>query len=103
MLIKLVGLLKQHCVDVMSKKRCELKPICDCEHCEAIRKQQRAAEKRWARKLRQQHQVKTYWYYIFWGIMSGAVVSGQLFVGIGYRMMVESIDSFTTSVAIKGE
>ena len=31
-------------------------------------------------------------YYTFWGIMTLAVVTGQLYVGIGYRNMTDSID-----------
>ena len=31
-------------------------------------------------------------YYTFWGVMTLAVVTGQLYVGIGYRNMTTSID-----------
>ena len=31
-------------------------------------------------------------YYTFWGIMTLAVVTGQLYVGLGYRNMTNSID-----------
>ncbi len=34
---------------------------------------------------------KTNRYYTFWGIMTIAVVIGQLYVGIGYRMMTDSV------------
>ena len=34
---------------------------------------------------------KTQWYYTFWGIMSIAVVLGQIYVGLGYRLMSKSI------------
>ena len=34
---------------------------------------------------------KTNKYYTFWGIMTVAVVLGQIYVGIGYRIMAESI------------
>ena len=34
---------------------------------------------------------KTNKYYTFWGIMTLAVVIGQLYVGIGYREMTDSI------------
>jgi hypothetical protein len=37
------------------------------------------------------HQVKSSWYYIFWGLMSASVVAGQIYVGTGYREMSESI------------
>ena len=35
--------------------------------------------------------IKTERYYLFWGIISAAVVLGQLYVGLGYRIMAESI------------
>ena len=34
---------------------------------------------------------KTNKYYTFWGIMTIAVVLGQIYVGLGYRIMAESI------------
>ena len=37
------------------------------------------------------HQIKSSWYYIFWGLMSESVVAGQLYVGSGYREMSETI------------
>jgi hypothetical protein len=37
------------------------------------------------KKLR--HQVKSRWYYIFWGIATVSVVSGQVYVGSGFRTM----------------
>lgn len=36
------------------------------------------------------HQVKSKWYYIFWGAMAVAVVGGQIYVGSGYREMAEA-------------
>ena len=35
-------------------------------------------------------QVKSRWYYIFWGIMAAAVCGGQIYVGLGYREMAEA-------------
>jgi hypothetical protein len=43
------------------------------------------------------HQVKSKWYYIFWGAMAIAVVGGQIYVGLGYRKMAEA----TKDVAIQ--
>ena len=43
-------------------------------------------------------QVKSNWYYVFWGIMACAVVSGQVFVGLGYRDMAEATKSTAISV-----
>jgi len=39
------------------------------------------------------HQVKSKWYYIFWGICTVSVVAGQLYVGTGYRIMAKSFNS----------
>ena len=36
------------------------------------------------------HQVKSKWYYIFWGSMAVAVVGGQVYVGLGYRQMAQA-------------
>jgi|TARA_B100001250_G_C19812282_1_gene796272 hypothetical protein len=44
------------------------------------------------------HQIKSYWYYIFWAIMTIAVVSGQIYVGYGYRTMSESVKELTNSI-----
>jgi len=44
------------------------------------------------------HQVKSKWYYIFWGVMAVAVVGGQLYVGSGYREMAEATKSAQISV-----
>jgi len=42
------------------------------------------------KKLR--HQVKSRWYYIFWGIATVSVVSGQVYVGSGFRTMSNSVN-----------
>jgi len=36
------------------------------------------------------HQIKSQWYYIFWGVCAVAVVGGQIYVGLGYREMAEA-------------
>ena len=41
---------------------------------------------------KQRHQVKSRWYYIFWGSATVAVCAGQIFVGSGFRRMAESLD-----------
>ena len=41
---------------------------------------------------KQRHQVKSRWYYIFWGTCTVAVCAGQWFVGSGFRRMSESVD-----------
>ena len=42
------------------------------------------------KKLRAQ--VKSRWYYIFWGTATVTVFVGQVFVGNGFRRMAESLD-----------
>ena len=44
-------------------------------------------------KLKMKHQVKSQWYYIFWGTATVAVVGGQIFVGTGFARMAESLDN----------
>ena len=48
------------------------------------------------KKLR--HQVKSRWYYIFWGIATVAVVLGQLYVGTGYRVLHQSVQELLGKV-----
>ena len=43
-------------------------------------------------KEKKRHQVKSLWYYIFWGTCTVAVCAGQLFVGNGFRRMAESFE-----------
>jgi|TARA_B100000073_G_scaffold301600_1_gene268623 hypothetical protein len=38
-------------------------------------------------------QIKSQWYYVFWGLATVAVVAGQVYVGNGYRQMSESVKS----------
>ncbi len=44
-------------------------------------------------KKKQRHQVKSRWYYIFWGTATLSVLAGQLYVGTGYRRMSNTIKS----------
>ena len=37
-------------------------------------------------------QVKSRFYYLFWGAMAGAVVGGQIYVGTSYRFMAKSMN-----------
>ncbi len=37
-------------------------------------------------KEKQKAQVKSKFYYIFWGVATASVLFGQLYVGSGYRM-----------------
>jgi hypothetical protein len=44
------------------------------------------------------HQVKSKFYYIFWGVMAVGVVGGQIYVGTGYREMAEASKSSSINV-----
>ena len=48
-------------------------------------------------KEKKRHQVKSQWFYIFWGTCTVAVCAGQLFVGNGFRRMAESFESVLDS------
>ena len=37
-------------------------------------------------KEKQRNQVKSKFYYLFWGLATVSVLAGQLYVGSGYRM-----------------
>ena len=41
---------------------------------------------------KKRHQVKSRWYYVFWGIATISVVAGQIYVGSGYHRMASKID-----------
>ena len=45
------------------------------------------------------HQLKSKWYYIFWGSMAVAVVVGQVYIGLGYREMANAFKSIQISVS----
>ena len=41
------------------------------------------------------HQVKSNKYYMFWGAATVAVILGQVYIGIGYRLMTQSVNDLT--------
>ena len=44
-------------------------------------------------------QMKSRWYYSFWGAATVAVVAGQIYVGSGYRALAKSLDRwFDTAI-----
>ncbi len=45
-------------------------------------------------------QVKSRWYYIFWGTATVAVVAGQIYVGSGYRQMSRSLNRIFESIEV---
>ena len=55
-------------------------------------------------KKKQRHQVKSRWYYIFWGTATVSVVLGQLYVGTGYRLMARAVfDMMRNGVMVEVE
>ena len=44
------------------------------------------------------HQIKSCYYYIFWGVATISVVIGQIYVGSGYRQMVETIEEISEKI-----
>ena len=44
--------------------------------------------------LKKRYQIKSRWYYIFWGIATSSVVAGQIYVGTGYRQMANTVEEF---------
>ena len=48
-------------------------------------------------------QVKSRWYYIFWGTATVAVVAGQIYVGTGYRIMSEAFHRVLDTLIIEVE
>ena len=52
---------------------------------------------------KQRHQVKSRWYYIFWGAATISVFAGQMYVGSGYRRMAESFDRIVNGIVVEME
>ena len=52
-------------------------------------------------KEKVRNQVKSRFYYLFWGIATFSVVSGQLYVGSGYRMFARSFNRIFDTVEIE--
>ena len=52
-------------------------------------------------KEKQRAQVKSKFYYIFWGVATFSVVAGQLYVGSGYRMFARSLNRIFDTVEIE--
>ena len=44
-------------------------------------------------RQKQRNQVKSKFYYIFWGVATASVVLGQLYVGSGYRIFAGSLNT----------
>ena len=52
-------------------------------------------------KLR--NQLKSNMYFIFWGACTLAVMTGQIYVGLGYNKMSQSVNDLTEMIEIKIE
>ena len=50
---------------------------------------------------KQSHQIKSKWYYIFWGAATVSVFAGQIYVGSGYRQMSESFNRIVDAVVVE--
>ena len=42
--------------------------------------------------LKKRYQIKSRWYYIFWGIATTSVVAGQIYVGTGYLQIENTVE-----------
>ena len=52
-------------------------------------------------KEKVRYQVKSRFYYLFWGIATVSVVLGQLYVGSGYRIFAQSLLRIFDAVEIE--
>ena len=52
---------------------------------------------------KQRAQVKSKFYYIFWGLATVSVFAGQMYVGSGYRQMSRSFNRIMDTVVLEME
>ena len=52
-------------------------------------------------KEKVRNQVKSRFYYLFWGIATFSVVAGQVYVGSGYRMFARSLNRIFVTVQVQ--
>jgi len=52
-------------------------------------------------KEKVRNQVKSRFYYLFWGIATVSVVAGQVYVGSGYRMFARSLNRIFDTVEVQ--
>ena len=52
-------------------------------------------------KEKQRAQVKSRFYYIFWGVATVSVVLGQVDVGSGYRMFARSLNRIFDTIEVQ--
>ncbi len=53
------------------------------------------------KKEKQRNQVKSRFYYLFWGIATFSVVAGQVYVGSGYRLYARSLMRIFNTVEVE--
>jgi len=56
-----------------------------------------------ALRQKQRAQVKSKFYYIFWGVATASVVLGQVYVGSGYRQMSRSFNRIMDAIVLEIE
>ena len=54
-------------------------------------------------KEKQKAQVKSKFYYIFWGLATVSVFAGQMYVGSGYRQMSRSFNRIMDAIVVEVE
>ena len=54
-----------------------------------------------ALRQKQRAQVKSKFYYIFWGVATASVVLGQLYVGSGYRVFSDSLNRIFDTIEVE--
>ena len=54
-------------------------------------------------KEKQKNQVKSKFYYMFWGLATVSVFAGQLYVGSGYRQMSRSFNRIMDAIVVEVE
>ena len=52
-------------------------------------------------RQKQRAQVKSKFYYIFWGVATTSVVLGQLYVGAGYRMYAGALMKIFDAIEVE--
>ena len=52
-------------------------------------------------KDKARNQVKSRFYYIFWGVATVSVVFGQLYVGSGYRTFAQSLNRIFDTIEVQ--
>tara|TARA_A100000164_G_C21631339_1_gene641379 strand:- start:426 stop:659 length:234 start_codon:yes stop_codon:yes gene_type:complete len=50
---------------------------------------------------KQRAQVKSRFYYIFWGLATVSVLAGQLYVGSGYRMFAGALNKIFDTIEVE--